>query len=308
MRRGGTEVFLLVGVCWLVLCAGLAVADAAAAAPTTLQIARSGAASDTSRTLRYRFELRNGTAQVIDAARFWTFAPVARSGTATLLDVTVSHPATVSHDARGIKVLDIDAGRLPPHGLAVVTVTARVAVASGSTSQRLRRKRALLAAGPLAEVTDPDIVALADTLRRPTAEETGKAIYQWVVRSVGDSGFAAREQSAARVLATRQGDCSDMAWIFVALSRAAGVPARYLGGYVVDGNALLTPDGFHNWAEFHDGDGWRVADPQARVFDERPGRYVGFNLGGAYTDTALAGYHRFKAGTEGLEIKMLGRR
>ncbi len=266
------------------------------------------AGGELSRTLRYRFELRNTTDRVLDAARFWTFAPVERTGTSRALDVQVSHPVTVIDDARGNQVLEIDAGRLPPHGLVVVTVTATLGVSEDATRQRLRRGADLLAAGPLAEVEDADIAALAQELRRPAARQTAEAIYQWIVRSVDDSGFAAREQSATRVLASRRGDCSDMAWLFVALARAAGVPARYLGGWVVEGNALLTPEGFHNWAEFHDGDGWRVADPQGRVFDDRPGRYVGFNLGGATTDTPLAGYHRFRSGTEGLEVRMLGRR
>ena len=64
------------------------------------------------------------------------------------------------------------------------------------------------------------------------------------------------ETNAAEALAAGEGVCQDHAHIFIAAARSAGVPARYITGYLLTGD----PDGapaHHAWAEaLVDGLGW----------------------------------------------------
>lgn len=74
----------------------------------------------------------------------------------------------------------------------------------------------------------------------------------------GDTGAA----SARQAYDERKGDCTEHAALFVALARAAGLPARNVGGFVYacseDGsNALF---GYHAWAEVWIGH-WVPVDP-----------------------------------------------
>ncbi len=60
-----------------------------------------------------------------------------------------------------------------------------------------------------------------------------------------------------KVLATRRGDCGVQTLLFITLCRAAGVPARWVSGWVV------YPSGWnmHDWAEFYvEPHGWLPAD------------------------------------------------
>jgi hypothetical protein len=65
-----------------------------------------------------------------------------------------------------------------------------------------------------------------------------------------------QQASALEILEQCKGDCSEHALLFVALCRAAGIPARSCSGYVNVGSAW----GAHAWAEIWTG-AWIGADP-----------------------------------------------
>jgi len=64
------------------------------------------------------------------------------------------------------------------------------------------------------------------------------------------------EATALEILASMRGDCSEHATLFVAMCRAAGVPARKCSGYVCVGEQW----GAHAWAEIWVG-AWMGVDP-----------------------------------------------
>ncbi len=65
--------------------------------------------------------------------------------------------------------------------------------------------------------------------------------------------------SAAEILQTRKGDCSEFSDLFVTLCRACNIPARIIGGFTWDRNGdVLTP---HAWCEVFTKQGWIPLDP-----------------------------------------------
>lgn len=112
--------------------------------------------------------------------------------------------------------------------------------------------------------------------------------------------------AAPRVYERGTGSCSEYTFLFVALCRAAGLPARYAGALVVRGDDASTDDVFHRWPEVYlPRLGWVPYDVQAgdrttpggraRAFGRlddiflittRGGgasRYLGFNYNRHYT-------------------------
>jgi sugar lactone lactonase YvrE len=68
--------------------------------------------------------------------------------------------------------------------------------------------------------------------------------------------------TAPTVLARGNGSCSEYAFVFISMCRAAGVPARYVGSVVVRGEDASMDDVFHRWAEIYlPGYGWVPVDP-----------------------------------------------
>ncbi|MFT5432556.1 MAG: hypothetical protein ACI9OJ_003255 [Myxococcota bacterium] len=262
--------------------------------------------SEQLQTLRMRFEVTNQTASPVRGATLATYLPMAVGPNQRLVKVEASSDARLlkKGDERALEVRLPDIG---PHGSAVVTVTAHVAVQS-KTRALPRPGRWATAAEALIEVDDPAIMKQAGALVRKTTAETARAIYDLVWQRVRYKGYTARDKGAKQALSTRVGDCSEMAYLFVALARAAGIPARYMGGYVTDSSALLVPHGYHNWAQWYDGRTWRIADPQKRAFDDASATFIATNAGGSAGPALVAGAHRYRVDAPSLRARMLGGR
>ena len=70
--------------------------------------------------------------------------------------------------------------------------------------------------------------------------------------------------AAPVVLKRGTGSCSEYSFSFIALCRAAGLPARYVGAVVVRGDDASMDDVFHRWPEVYlPNYGWIPIDPQA---------------------------------------------
>lgn len=119
-----------------------------------------------------------------------------------------------------------------------------------------------LRADPGIESDHPRIRGLADEVAGQAKDPVAKAtlLQHWVYENVkGD--FSKRANSALVVLEQRAGVCAESARLFVALARAAGVPAREVGGLLYSG--WVAGGGFigHGWAQVHDGTRWIDVDP-----------------------------------------------
>lgn len=65
------------------------------------------------------------------------------------------------------------------------------------------------------------------------------------------------------VLKRGTGSCSEYTFSFIALCRAAGLPARYMGSIVVRGDDASLDENFHRWPEIYlPNYGWVPIDPQ----------------------------------------------
>lgn len=99
---------------------------------------------------------------------------------------------------------------------------------------------------PFLEVTHPEIVALAQRIAAGTRDPRliAMRINRWVHDSLAKE-ITVGIPSALHVLHTRAGDCNEHAQLYVALARAAGVPARVAAGLAyVDGRFY-----YHAWPE-----------------------------------------------------------
>lgn len=77
-------------------------------------------------------------------------------------------------------------------------------------------------------------------------------------------GVTGAHTTAAEALEEGKGVCQDHAQVFVSAARLAGVPARYISGYFLDGSNEPS-EAAHAWAEaWIDGFGWIAFDPANR--------------------------------------------
>lgn len=110
------------------------------------------------------------------------------------------------------------------------------------------------------EANNPQILALSAELAagKATACEQARAFYDYVGENLLYT-FNAGNWGAQAALGEMGSDCTEYASLFVALSRAAGIPARYFEGLRYGAGEGEPVE--HAWAEFYaPGTGWTPAD------------------------------------------------
>lgn len=124
-----------------------------------------------------------------------------------------------------------------------------------------------LAAQPFWEVDDPEIQSLASKLKTP------RSIYNYVVQTLSydfENISVQRERMGAlgALKSPKEAICMEFTDLFVALARAAGIPAREVNGFAYTDNPKLKPlsekaDILHAWPEYWDEEQkrWIPVDP-----------------------------------------------
>ena len=108
--------------------------------------------------------------------------------------------------------------------------------------------------------------------RRDDARKV-ELISDWVYKNI-EKRVTVSVPSAVEVLETRRGDCNEHTVLYVALARAAGVPARTAAGLVYVGGSFY----YHAWPEVYLR-GWVAVDPTLGQFPA-DAAHLRFTVGG----------------------------
>ncbi len=149
---------------------------------------------------------------------------------------------------------------------------------------------------------------IQDTAKRIVGDEKNP---YWIARKIYDFIIDSLEYEMVGgwdvpevVLKRGSGSCSEYTFSFVALCRAAGLPARYQGSVVVRGDDASIDEAFHRWAQVYlPGYGWVPVDAnrgdkkspadQARGFGGLANRFLITTQGGGDSEHLNWGYNSF---------------
>lgn len=115
-------------------------------------------------------------------------------------------------------------------------------------------------------LTRPD-AAIKDFAADVMAEDRGlDGLHRLLLAVKREMRFEAGPTDAATTAAEafkgRHGVCQDLSHVFIAAARCRGIPARYVGGYLLREEGQVTQEAGHAWAEAHvPGLGWVGFDP-----------------------------------------------
>jgi transglutaminase-like putative cysteine protease/DNA-binding beta-propeller fold protein YncE len=107
---------------------------------------------------------------------------------------------------------------------------------------------------------------IVNALQNAVGDETNM---YWIARNIYDYlidnmyyEMQGGWNTAPTVLERGNGSCSEYTFVYIAMCRAAGIPARYVGSVVVRGDDTSMDDVFHRWAEIYlPNYGWIPIDP-----------------------------------------------
>ena len=114
--------------------------------------------------------------------------------------------------------------------------------------------------------SDPAIVEFAQATRAGSESDSLSLLHDLMVALNREIAFDTDPTHAAttavQAFTLRRGVCQDITHIFVAASRALGVPARYIGGHFHRADGVTAQEAGHAWAEAYvENLGWVGFDP-----------------------------------------------
>jgi transglutaminase-like putative cysteine protease len=115
-------------------------------------------------------------------------------------------------------------------------------------------------------------------------------------------GATSAHTTANEALEQGEGVCQDLAHALIAVAQAAGIPARYVTGYLFTGDE--EGEAAHAWAELHVGElGWIGFDPANRCCPDE--RYIRLGSGRDARDAApIRGISR-GGGSEAMDVSVV---
>ncbi|WP_157953886.1 transglutaminase-like domain-containing protein [Microbulbifer sp. A4B17] len=250
----------------------------------------------TTQTIRYSFEVSNRSNRYIASPAFSTFAPVAQNSYQKTVSVDANFPFKLKIDQSGNQVLLFELPGLAPFSSQVINITAVVKLADNPQAFALEDSR-YLGSEPGVETTASEIASLATKL-----DGDPEKISRWLYRNIKNIGYVAEDRGASYAITARQGDCTEFASAFVALSRSSNIPARMIGGFTINSSGRLFAENYHNWAEYKAKDQWEISDPQNNILGDGYGSYIAFYNFDKYS--RLENSHRFLTYDKRLIVQM----
>lgn len=258
---------------------------------------------ETTRQLRFVLTLLNPRTKTLFDQVLWMYVPIKHGAAQDIVSVETQANHSVDTDTLGHNILKIQLAELPPLAQRVFSLTVNVAVYSTPRQMTLSLSENWLEAEAYTEVGDHRIQALALQLRGETPRQTARNIYDWVASNVAYAGYVADDLGALYALTEKKGDCTEYAFLVVALARASQIPARMVGGYVIDRNSAPRADEYHNWAELYLEGTWQIVDAQKQNWLQPCDQYIAFRYFRGIPVNNIGLAHRYKVDGD-MQVRM----
>jgi transglutaminase-like putative cysteine protease len=107
-----------------------------------------------------------------------------------------------------------------------------------------------------------------------------RRIYRWIIDHMYYE-LAGGWNVAPAIIERGNGSCSEYSFVFIAMCRAAGIPARFTGSIATRGDLASEDDVFHRWCEIYlPPYGWIPVDPSAGDTESPEGQAARFGYVG----------------------------
>jgi transglutaminase-like putative cysteine protease len=187
--------------------------------------------------------------------------PLENTGFQQRINLSANYPHELSRIGSGQDVLIFKWAIFPPFTTKIITIQSDINIYKEPRGSEAEDLNPYLKPQPLIESDHEIIRALAGRLKAGSVQETIQKTFDWVSERIDYTGYIKRARGALYAAKYIKGDCAEFAYLFVALCRANGIPARVVRGFVCSNNAVLDLGDYHEWAEFHHKGHWQVADP-----------------------------------------------
>ncbi|MGA1823701.1 MAG: transglutaminase-like domain-containing protein [bacterium] len=254
--------------------------------------------------IRYSLSIQNPTNRFGKNVFLWIYAPVHKTSNQALRDITISHPGRIVQDEEGNVICVFTLSEMAPAETKIFRIRANLFMSDQAEKISLKGKDNYVHPEKFIESDHPLIIKQASILTRDNPYNTAHALYGWIVQNIECNEFQSEDRGALYAFTKMRGDCTECASLFVALCRAAHIPARMMSGYICHRNCIVTAADFHHWAEFYHEGAWHLVDPQKRQFCIGGENYIATEIYCDENQNPIGEYHRFRFQGEGVRFKV----
>lgn len=223
-------------------------------------------------TVKYGFSLQNRSAELKKDLEFRVFVPVKRSADSVVVGVSSNYSYRLLEDAFGNQEMVLEIDHIAPHGSRQVMVSVDMEVYSDALPVLAQDQERFLSDGPMLGLDRPEVSGAA--LQFVQSEDPGREVLRWVMGHVQYDGYVKDSLGAPYALNNARGDCTEYMYLYMAMMRLSGIPARGVSGFLTEGRSRLKAQDYHNWVEVYQGGAWRIVDPQRGVYQKHGTGYV----------------------------------
>ena len=254
--------------------------------------------------IQYSYSLINTKNKVLSKAEIWFYAPALKTSFQDCLSLKSSFPYERIVDKFGNQIIHLTLTNIPPFSTKIVHIKSNLRTYSYPKKIELLDFSLFLQPEAFIQSDNPEIVQLAKTLQSKDPLQTVSNIFNWIANKIQYVGYVKNERGALHALQSKKGVCTEFAYLFVALCRANGIPAKPIGGYICKDNCIVKSEQYHNWANFYHDGAWHLADPQKKVFMDNATQYIAMKQMGKISDNPSEDFQRLRVIGEGLNVRM----
>lgn len=226
------------------------------------------------RLVKYGFSVTNPSGRQITDVSVSVRAPLSVDGVQRLVHVGASAPFVLETTGDGQQQMRFTFAQLPPYSIKDVWVTAEVELNAPRAQRGSPDGAAFLGESRFVQVRDARIATQVEALKTDDTKTSLLNAHAWIIENVADLGYVKEDRGATYALTERKGDCTEQAYLFMAMSRALGVPARGVAGFVQANDGVVFARDYHNWVEVLIDGVWRAVDPLREKFMVEEASYV----------------------------------
>ncbi len=253
--------------------------------------------------IRYSFTLKNKGGNLIENSEFRVFGPVLKTSTQETTSIKASAPFETLTDDLGNQILVFQV-TVPPYGAARISIDATINLTAEPNRWTLDDGTPFLQAEKYVEVDSPEIQAISQSFLQGDQTDYARLAFDWIREEVERVDYVHEDRGAQYVATQKIGDDTERMYLFTALMRSCGIPARGVGGFVVQRSGVLKTGNYRNWAQFYDKGAWQLADTHAGILRDHEEHYVAMRIIGRGEKYPMGNSHRFVAFHKDLEVRM----
>ncbi|MCF6260339.1 MAG: transglutaminase-like domain-containing protein [Gammaproteobacteria bacterium] len=240
--------------------------------------------------ISYSVTIQNQTSRSLKSANVSLYMPVSISEYHEALEIKTKNSHKIFKDKLGNQILYLDLSDLQAKSSRIAIVSILIGVMENTKKNDEYNLQQYLIDDPVLRINSKEVSGIVNNLRKSNKSKTAEDILSWIksyknieVQKNQEEIYAElqdanMEMSVPMILKNNITDPVSNAYIFLAVSRASGIPARMLVGIDKSAHKKYSYDDIIIWVEYFEQGVWHGVNIEKSKLFEHQSNYIAFRI------------------------------